>query len=160
MNLIRGPFDIMNIANMMGLTAEQVLDASNIPFHCVFIFYIVSYQARQAISSNAEFVLRHGESRRNKYLPIRVISQLSYEESCRLLAQGMRQDNTTATNKLSSKNKKKRKTESVATQMKRARAAYEHSDDSASDIDKNSQNDDDITQEYNEDAEDDGFLRL
>jgi hypothetical protein len=46
-------------------------------------------QARQSVSASPDAVVKHAEARRNKFLPVRIVTKQSYEESCRLLAAGL-----------------------------------------------------------------------
>lgn len=111
----------MNIGSIMALSAEQ---------------------ARSSVTSNTEAVLAHAESRRNKYLPIRVLSQASYEEACAKLASGLvkRSAPLTGTGGAGSRQSKRR----------RGRA------------DDDSSGSDESASEQEEEAEggDDGFMRL
>lgn len=60
--------DAMNIAVLLGLSADQ---------------------ARQAVFGNVDHAVRHGEARRHKYLPVRVMNMASFEEKCKMLASSM-----------------------------------------------------------------------
>jgi hypothetical protein len=69
MNLIRGPFDVMNIANMMGLTAEQVLDVYNISFCYIFNFSILYFirQGKQLAPMLSLFFVMESQGGTNIY---------------------------------------------------------------------------------------------